>query len=161
MLHERNRWAQRFNIPMKEHQPPGFPANTLPIQRVLTAIDMEFPEELVRTIDLLYQTSFAEHQPVHERECLAALLKRTLGAEKTEHVLQRSTSDDVKSLLTERTNGIVAKGSFGVPWFIATNADGKMDHFWGFDNIGLVADHLGLDRPRASGGGERGWRAML
>lgn len=31
MQHERCRWARLFDVPMKEETPPGFPANTLPV----------------------------------------------------------------------------------------------------------------------------------
>lgn len=59
------------------------------MQRVLTAVDMMFPERLLETMDLLYHASFADHLAVHERECLTALLQKLFGAEKTEDILQR------------------------------------------------------------------------
>lgn len=48
-----------------------------------------FPERLAETVDLLYQASFADHQPIHEKGCLTALLEKIFGAETTEHILQR------------------------------------------------------------------------
>ncbi|KAL8961317.1 MAG: hypothetical protein Q9193_002118 [Seirophora villosa] len=88
------------------------------VQRALTAVDIMFPELLPETVDLLYQASFADHMAVHEEECLIALLQKIFGAEKTEHILQRSRSDDVKKLLAKRTEEVVEKGSFGLPWYI-------------------------------------------
>ncbi|KAL8892271.1 MAG: hypothetical protein Q9215_000784 [Flavoplaca cf. flavocitrina] len=60
--------------------------------------------------------------------------------------MQQSTSNEVKGKLTGRTEEAITKGSFGLPWYIATNAEGVVDHFWGFDNIAAVANHLGLEK---------------
>ena len=55
----------------------------------------------------------------------------------------------------------MADGAFGLPWFVATNPKGETEGYWGFDHIGQVADHLGLERPKAGKKSEVGWRAML
>lgn len=44
---------------------------------------------------------------------------------------------------------------------LATDAEGRRECYWGFDHLGQVADHLGLERPRAGSTNEGGWRAML
>ena len=41
--------------------------------------------------------------------------------------------------------------------FTATNSKGEKESFWGFDHLGQVMDHLGLERPRNN----RGWKSML
>ncbi|KAL8679651.1 MAG: hypothetical protein Q9224_007015, partial [Gallowayella concinna] len=161
MHHERRRWARLFDIPMKETLPPGFPANTILVQRVLTAVDMLCPERLQETVDRMFHASFALHQPVHERECLLGLLESVHGKFQAKEIMEKSTGDEAKKMLTARTEDIISKGSFGLPWFIATNIEGKVDHFWGFDNIAAVASHLGLKKPEASSTGGTGWRAML
>ena len=38
----------------------------------------------------------------------------------------------------------------------ATNSKGEKEGFWGFDHIGQMIDHLGLERPQTDG-----WKAML
>ena len=43
----------------------------------------------------------------------------------------------------------------------ATDCEGRTECYWGFDHIGQVAAHLGLDRPEKSTTKEDGWRAML
>ena len=58
----------------------------------------------------------------------------------------------------QKSRSVLANGAFG----IATNAKGETEYFWGFDHLGQVVDHLGIDRPAAGGvGGEGGWKAML
>ena len=44
--------------------------------------------------------------------------------------------------------------------WIATNARGEREDFWGFDHIGQVIDHLGLERQLGTRN-EGGWKAML
>ena len=44
---------------------------------------------------------------------------------------------------------------------IATDKEGKTECFWGFDHLGQVAAHLGLERPKGGSGEEGGWKAML
>ncbi|KAL8968232.1 MAG: hypothetical protein Q9183_002561 [Haloplaca sp. 2 TL-2023] len=176
--HERRRWAQLFDIPVKEGLPPGFPANTISARQPVYPVKTMFPAKLTDTLDLLFETYFVNHKAVHERTHLQLILSEVLGKENAEAIMQKSTSDEVKKELTAQTQDVISKGSFGLPWYIgmplratsvlrhstedaATNSGGKTDHFWGFDNIGLVADHLGLDRLEASSAGVRGWRAML
>ncbi|KAI4220826.1 MAG: hypothetical protein L6R36_007339 [Xanthoria steineri] len=161
MNHERLRWARLFDVPMKETTPPGFPANTLPVQRVLTAVSMLFPQRLAETCDAIYQASFVHHHPVHEQACLLGLLENVHGKDQAQEIIRRSTSDEVKRELTARTDEVISKGSFGLPWYIATNAQGEVDHFWGFDNIGAVANHLGLEKLESGSTGRDGWRSML
>ena len=43
----------------------------------------------------------------------------------------------------------------------AVDQEGRKECFWGFDRIGQVAAHLGLEKPAAGDLAERGWKAML
>ena len=43
----------------------------------------------------------------------------------------------------------------------ATNSEGKTECYWGFDHLGMVADHLGLKKLQPESDAERGWKAML
>jgi len=158
---ERVRWAKSFNIPMAEGKPPGFPANTIKVQRVLTVVANMRPERLADTLAAIYHASFAEQKEIHTPEGLMPILEKIFGEEGTKEILTKSTSDEVKKLLTAKTDEALAEGSFGLPWYAATNAEGKKECYWGFDHIAQVADHLGLERPKSSIASERGWRAML
>lgn len=63
-------------------------------------------------------------------------------------------SAEVKGRLQENTDLAIKEGAFGLPWFVATNAQGQTERFWGFDHLGQVIEHLGLERGN-------GLRAML
>lgn len=156
---ERLRWARLFDVPMRKSMPPGFPKNTLPTERALTAVYMFYPEKMQETLAAFYHASFAEHQDVVDKDIMYSLLEQVLGQDRAETMLAKSISDEVKKTLAANTDRAMAEGSFGLPWYVATNATGQTECYWGFDHIGQVADHLGLDRPTASKKG--GWTAML
>lgn len=61
-----------------------------------------------------------------------------------------------KELLGKNTDRALSDGAFGLPWFIATNVEGKAETFWGVDHLGQVTAHLGLAKPQMGG-----WKAML
>ena len=42
----------------------------------------------------------------------------------------------------------------------AENVKGEKECFWGFDHLGQVLQHLGLDRPMVGKEGEK-WKAMM
>ena len=67
----------------------------------------------------------------------------------------------MKKALAADTERAMTDGSFGVPWYVATNAMDETECYWGFDHLGQVADHLGLDRPTVGKIDKSGWRAML
>ena len=75
----------------------------------------------------------------------------------------KATSEEVKTALKANTDEALQSGSFGLPWFVATDTMGRTEVFFGFDHIGQVVAHLGLERPQQKGedGGAEGWRAML
>lgn len=61
-----------------------------------------------------------------------------------------------KELLAKNTDLALSEGAFGLPWFVATNEEGKKEGFWGVDHLGQVAEHLGLSKPSTGG-----WKAVL
>lgn len=158
---ERLRWAKSFNVPMAEGIPPGFPANTIKVQRALTVVALRHPESLADTLAAIYHASFAEQKEVHTPESLMPIFEKIFGEEGTKEILAKSTTDEAKELLTAKTEEALAEGSFGLPWYVATNAKGEKECYWGFDHIAQVADHLGLERPKSGSANEGGWRAML
>ena len=127
--------------------------------------------------------SFAAPQ---KPENTLSILASVVGDTEAKTVLERSTSAEVKKLLAEKTNEAMDAGAFGLPWFVgefafsfllllapmdrvlskrtvltcavvvATNSKGEKEGFWGFDHIGQMVDHLGLERPQTGG-----WKAML
>ena len=55
----------------------------------------------------------------------------------------------------------MGEGAFGLPYFIAINGAGDKESFWGFDHLGMVVDHLGLEKPTAGSKDEGGWKNMM
>ena len=158
---DRLRWARHFNIHMHNELPPGFPANTLPAMRVLTAINEFYPQKLADIVTALYEDSFVKRQVVDTLDALKPILVTFLGIPAAEDVLSKATSPEIKQLLMENTDEALASGAFGLPWFKATNSKGEEECYWGFDHLGQVCNHLGLQKPQAGSAGEGGWKAML
>lgn len=85
--------------------------------------------------------------------------KRRNNQDPDSHVTSQSTTAEVKALLMKNSDEAFAEGAFGLPWWVATNREGKKECFWGFDHTKQVIRHLGLDETTDSETG--GWRAML
>ncbi|KAI9818110.1 MAG: hypothetical protein M1827_000735 [Pycnora praestabilis] len=158
---ERLRWARLFNIPIAETPPEGFPPLTLGVQRALCALTLTNPERLIETTAALYKELWVERKVIHKPDALLSILQRVLGEAEGKATMEKSTSDEAKKLLTANTEKALQQGCFGLPWFIATNAEGKEESYWGFDHLGQVIDHLELERPKRGSATEGGWRTML
>jgi len=61
-----------------------------------------------------------------------------------------------KELLGKNTDKALEDGAFGLPWFVATNAKGEKETFWGVDHLAQVTEHLGLEKPKTGG-----WKSLL
>ncbi|KAI9877500.1 MAG: hypothetical protein M1830_003761 [Pleopsidium flavum] len=158
---ERLRWARQFNVPMTEEMPEGFPPSTLGIQRVLCALVLMAPDKILETLSALYQAFWVDRKAIQKPAHLLPVLERVLGEKMAKEVMERSNSAEAKKLLSANSEKALEEGAFGLPWFVATNADGKKECFWGFDHIGQVVAHLGLERPKPGSANEGGWRSML
>ena len=86
---ERLRWARLFDVPMQEGMPPGFPKNTLPVERVLSAVMLLHPEKMQETFAVLYHASFAEHRDVVEKDTLLSLLARVHGEDRAKEIMTK------------------------------------------------------------------------
>ncbi|KAI9718330.1 MAG: hypothetical protein M1828_006732 [Chrysothrix sp. TS-e1954] len=122
---------------------------------------------------------------VNKPEGIMKALSPILGKDLAEKVLAEANSDQAKKLLNQRSQEAVDEGAFGLPYFVgayhlshscaslglflvtpsnwtlmaeyaATNREGQKECFWGFDHIGQVVMHLGLEREKLPG-----WKAML
>ncbi|KAL6156449.1 hypothetical protein ACJBU6_05571 [Exserohilum turcicum] len=154
---ERKRFTTAFQIPFSATPIPNFPIFTLPMQRALTALSLSHPHKLDAAMDLIWQNFWATYNEPEKPENLRALLTTVLGSEvEAQDVMERAKSEQVKKLLTERTMRAFDEGAFGLPWFVATNAKGESEGFWGVDYIGRLCDHLEIERPVG-----KQWRAVL
>jgi 2-hydroxychromene-2-carboxylate isomerase len=61
-----------------------------------------------------------------------------------------------KELLAKNTDQALEDGAFGLPWFVAENSKAERETFWGVDHLGLVVQHLGIEKPKMGG-----WNALL
>jgi len=57
-----------------------------------------------------------------------------------------------KEILGKNTDAALADGAFGLPWFVATNAKGEKETFWGVDHLARLQIIWGW-RSRRLGGG--------
>ncbi|KAH6612469.1 thioredoxin-like protein [Boeremia exigua] len=154
---ERVRWAKYFNIPISANAPPGFPVNTLPIQRALASLSISHPQSVESAISLFYENTWVQWGEPTKPENILAILRTVVGSdEEARKVLERTKTDEVKKVLTQNTEKAFKDGAFGLPYFVATNSKGEMEGFWGVDHLGQLTDFLGLDRPSG-----RGWKALL
>ncbi|PVH96517.1 HCCA isomerase/glutathione S-transferase kappa [Periconia macrospinosa] len=154
---ERLRWAKYFNVPVSKDSPPNFPPNTLPIQRVLTSISLSHPESFAPALSLFWQNFWVHWNEPSKPENMFAIVQTLVGSEEeAKKVLEATKEDVVKKKLIDNTNLAFKEGAFGLPWFVATNAKGETEGFWGVDHMGQMVDHLGLDRPEG-----KAWKALL
>lgn len=113
------RWAKYLNIPIAKETPPGFPVNTLPIQRVLASISLYHPQSLPGAISLFYQNFWAHYNEPTKPEVMLGIVNTILGNEEdARKVVEKSKSDEVKKKLTADTQKAFSAGAFGLPWFI-------------------------------------------
>lgn len=56
----------------------------------------------------------------------------------------QSSSDEIKTLLKHNTESAIAGGCPGLPWIVASDADGTEEGYFGFDHLSQVAHFLGL-----------------
>lgn len=154
---ERDRWAHLFSIPICAKTPEGFPPNTITAQRALIAIQASQPSKLPSAFAALYQAFWVESKPIQKPETVAAALATVFAEGEVKDIVAKVGTPEVKKGLSEMTERAMGDGAFGLPWFVATNAKGEAEGFWGFDHLAQVVRHLGLEGK----GAEEGFRAML
>ncbi|KAJ4334594.1 hypothetical protein N0V87_006739 [Didymella glomerata] len=154
---ERTRWAKYFNIPISKGSPPGFPINTLPIQRALASLSISHPQSVESAISLFYENTWVQWGEPLKPENLQGILRTVVGSDdEAKKVLESTKTDEVKGVLSQNTEQAFKDGAFGLPYFVATNSKGETEGFWGVDHMGQLTDFLGLERPSG-----KGWRALL
>lgn len=142
---------------MATEMPEGFPPNTLPVQRALCTVQAEHPEKLPEAAAALYQTFWVEGKQIGELEVVKAGLAKVFGEGKAAEIVATVTKPEVKKHLNQNTEAALERGAFGLPYFVATDAEGREDVFFGFDRLAMVVRHLGLKEE----GGENGFKALL
>ncbi|KIW67050.1 hypothetical protein PV04_06327 [Phialophora macrospora] len=142
------RWSRDFDIPWKQGWPANYPfkATTLKVQRALVACSLECPKQYPEVVAELFRAFWYEKRGVQLPEVHGPIIADVVGAELAARILDRSASEDVKSLLRRHTENAIGGGSPGVPWIKARNREGQEECYWGFDHLGQTARFLGLGR---------------
>ncbi|KAJ5781260.1 hypothetical protein N7457_006420 [Penicillium paradoxum] len=143
---ERLYWARRFQVPMSEAIPEGFPASTSEVQSALSLVATKFPDKLVPIVDKLHRGFWEEGKSsVLTQSGFASIFEDELSADNTRHILNESKGTEAKAILDESTQRAFTSGAFGLPWFDCINSQGEKESFWGVDHLGRLVDFLQLD----------------
>lgn len=127
------RWAKLWNIPMKMN--PNFPINTLPLMRLITAIQLFAPEKFDETLAYLFESMFRKPRNLNDQnEIMAVVAELGFDLEKIKVWLQ---DEKVKSELKFVTDEAIELGIFGAPSFIVHD-----ELYWGVDHLHFVESAL-------------------
>lgn len=61
---------------------------------------------------------------------MAEALKGVLGEAGAKEIMGKVGDAEVKQQLQANSNKAIEAGAFGLPWFVATNAQGETEGFW-------------------------------
>lgn len=155
---ERQRWAKYFKLPISDTSPKPFPQPTINTGRALCAVSKFYPEKLPSAFEALYRAFWVEGKTINQPDVISSALSShgDFAKGEVETVMGKVGDPEVKKALGANSDQAMADGAFGLPWFVAENAKGEKEAFWGVDHLGQVVEFLGLDR-----GLEPGLRAML
>ena len=104
---------------MMQNTPPGFPVNTLPIQRALVALSLSHPQKVESAIRLFWESFWVQWNDPTKMENMQAILRTALGSDKeAKEVIERTKTDEVKKALSANTSKAFEDGAFGLPWFV-------------------------------------------
>lgn len=110
--------SKHFNVPISQQLPPGFPVNTLPVQRALASLSVSHPQKIERAIELFYYDFWVEWNDPTKSATLQAILGTALNSdEEAREVVERARTEEVKQKLVDNTNNAFENGAFGLPWF--------------------------------------------
>ncbi|KXG52035.1 uncharacterized protein PGRI_083190 [Penicillium griseofulvum] len=154
---ERIYWARRFQVPMSEAIPKGFPAATSHVQLAFCLLASKFPEKLIPIVEKISRGFWQEGNPeVLTEPGFSAIFESELGIENAKQVLDELNNTEAKAILLERTQAAFNSGSFGLPWFDCVDDQGAKESFWGVDHLGRLVDFLKLDASL-----DKAFRVML
>lgn len=104
---------------MSKSTPPGFPVNTLPVQRALTSLSLSHPQLLERAVALFWENTWSQWNEPTKPENILAIIKIVVGSdEEAQEVIDATKSDEVKKTLIGNTDKAFKSGAFGLPWFV-------------------------------------------
>lgn len=137
---------QLFQVPMSvpkdffgEHVKKG----TVNAMRFLTAVSMEQPEMLEKVSRELWMRIWSRDEDITESQnILSAAEKAGMATAQAQHLLNKISTELVKSKLRETIGAACKYGAFGLPTTVA-HVDGKTYMLFGSDRMELLAYLLG------------------
>ena len=96
---ERIYWARRFDVPMSEAIPKGFPASTTEVQLALCAIAINVPEKLVPVAEKLFRGFWGDgDSAVLTSAGFLPILEEEFGADNAQDIIEQVSDIRVFSL---------------------------------------------------------------
>jgi 2-hydroxychromene-2-carboxylate isomerase len=135
--HDIARTARLYQVPLR--MPDVFPIGTVSAARIFYWLAEQQPEAAVPWAKAAYKAYFADNRDISQTPVVAALLAEQ-GLD-VATALAGAESAAIKAHLRTVTEGAVARGVFGSPYFFV---DGEP--FWGNDRLDM------MDRWLATGG---------
>lgn len=123
------RWAKLWDIPLKMN--PNFPINTLPLMRLVTAVQLFAPEQFMHVLTGLFQAMFRKPRNLNDQAELVQVATE-LGLD-IEQVKVWLNDEKVKNQLKFITEEAIERGMFGAPTFFV-----KDEMYWGVDHLHFV-----------------------
>lgn len=81
----------------------------------------------------LWTCYWGEHMDLSQPETMIACLQRTFSATEAREIVRAAGTKEYKDLLARETEGVVARGAFGAPWFEVRDGRGRVEPFFGSD----------------------------
>ncbi|MGE3644649.1 MAG: 2-hydroxychromene-2-carboxylate isomerase [Beijerinckiaceae bacterium] len=133
LQHDMERFAKLYGVPFKRHGLTGH--NSLNAMRAFVWLKQQEPRMAVDFAKAMYARLWIESKDITSPEACAEEAE-ALGFD-TDALLAAIASDGIKQALTRDVEDAIAKGVFGVPFFIA---DGES--FFGNDHIWMLEHWL-------------------
>lgn len=127
------RWSKLWNIPFKMNS--HFPINTLPLMRLVTAVQLFAPEQFHQVLTGLFDAMFGHPRNLNDREELIQVAK-ALDLDEAQVKLWLE-DEKVKSELKFVSDEAIERGVFGAPSFFV-----KDEMYWGVDHLHFVESAL-------------------
>jgi len=127
------RCADRYGVPFRFN--PHFPINTLTLMRGATGMQMRWPDDFARYLELVERAMWVEQKNLGDPAVLAATLAEA-GFDAAEFMALVG-DPEVKARLIATTDEAVARGVFGAPTFFV-----GATMFFGQDRLDFVREAL-------------------
>lgn len=132
-LRDMQRSARRLGIPFR--LPEGFPLPTMAAARAFYALDAGSPDDARKLAIALFDACFADGINITKGETVAGIAAR-IGLDGPA-ILAAIGDPAIKEKLRAETDGAIARGVFGSPFFIVDD-----EPFWGNDRIPDMRDWI-------------------